>query len=628
MIRRALIPFLACICAVTAQAQVPGVPGVPDSLLRNSDAVCRLSSLEFVYNTPVAATTKIVEETTILNNTATEKGSFICYVSPTSTLKSFSGTLSDANGKVIRKFKRGDLKYTEFSAGNLAIDAATYYLEVYAPSYPYTVRYEYEMTDKDGILGFPSFMPLSSQGTSLQKGLYTISVPAGTPFGYKCLNIGEPEKTTADGRDIYRWTLENVPALKPAPARPPLLDLLPVVLAAPHEFIYEKTKGSMCDWASYGAWQCSLLDGRDQLPDALREEIHRRTDHLSTPREKVKALYDYMGETTRYVSIQLGIGGQQPSPAAEVYKTKFGDCKALSNYLHAMLRECGIDSDYAIIHTSRRRMYPDFSSPNQANHAILRVPLEGEELWLECTNTDVPFGYVHEDIAGHDAIVFRNGTGEFVTLPQYADSLNRMVQDVDITIREDGSAEGHVTERYEVGQYEQMMGFPKKEEKKRADYLLGDLKIPMIKVANITFDERKEALPSIEIGYDISSPKYFSTTGSRCFLPLTPFSSLKPYRDKERPYDIYYPDGYVDITTVKMHVPENMVVEARPGSCLVSAPFGSYSLLVDVEPGLIRIEQRTSIKAGTYPKEMFEQYRDFINGRAKVFNANLVLKKQ
>lgn len=29
-----------------------------------------------------------------------------------------------------------------------------------------------------------------------------------------------------------------------------------------------------------------------------------------------------------------------------------------------------------------------------------------------------------------------------------------------------------------------------------------------------------------------------------------------------------------------------------------------------------------------YPREMFGQYRDFVTGRAKAFNANIVLKKQ
>lgn len=625
MIRTIVFACAAGICALAAQAQVPGIA---DSLLRNSDAVARLVSIEFVYDSPTAATARIVEQTTILSNTGTAKGNFSCYASPTNPLKSFSGTLSDAQGRKLRKFKRSDLKYTEFSGGSLASDAATYYMEAYAPSYPYTVRYEYEIGYKNGILDFPTFIPVTTTGTALEKGSYTLSVPAGMRFGYKCVNIGEPEKSTVGGRDIYRWTLENVPAVKPEPASPPLQELVPQVFAVPYEFTYEKTQGSMHDWAAYGAWQCSLLEGRDLLPEALRAEVHRLTDSLPTAREKVRALYDYLGRSTRYVSIQLGIGGLQPATAEEVFKTKFGDCKALSNYLRAMLAECGIGSEYVIIHSRRRRMHPDFASPDQANHAILRVPLEGETLWLECTNPEVPFGYVHEDIAGHDAILFRDGTGEFVTLPQYADSLNRMEQQVEVTIAEDGSAEGHVTERYEAVQYERMMGFPKLSEKKRADYLLGDLKVPMVSVTDITCDEHKEALPSILIGYGIVSPKYFNVTGNRCFVPQTPFSNRWQYRDKERLYAIHHATGYSDVTRVKIRIPENMQVEALPRPCSVNEPFGSYSLTVTVGEGLITIEQRTAMHAGTYPRTMFEQYRNFMTGRAKAFNANIVLKKQ
>lgn len=623
--RRLLLTLLGCACAGAVQAQTPEAG---DELLKNSNAVVRLYTVDFTYTSPTSASVKYVEEITLLKNGSAHKGYFTCYVDPTRVLKSFSGTLCDALGRTVRKLKRSELKYSEYSGMSLASDAAAYYMEVHSPTYPYTVRYEYELTLKNGILGFPAFMPVSSSETALKKGVYTVSVPAGMQFGYKGLHVDDPVKTSADGRDVYRWTLENVPAVKAEPYAPPLFDLVPLVLTAPYEFEYEKTRGSMRDWASYGAWQCGLLEGRGELPEALKQEVRRRTDSLSTPREKVRALYDYLGQSTRYVSIQLGIGGQQPMTAGEVYTTKFGDCKALSNYLGAMLRECGIESHYVIIHTARRRMYPDFASPNQANHAILCVPLEGETLWLECTNTDVPFGYVHEDIAGHDAILFRDGKGELVTLPQYADSLNRVVQHVELTLSEDGSAEGHVTERYTARRYETMMGFPKKEPKKQADFLLSDLRIPMIRVDRITCEEDKSALPSIEIGYDIASPKYVNISGSRCFLALTPFSKSATYRDKERCNDIYRASGYEDVTVVKIRVPASMQVESQPRPCSVTTPFGCYSLAIGVEGDTITVEQRTRMYAGTYSRDQFELYRDFISGRAKTFNANIVLKKQ
>lgn len=625
MMRRFIGSIAACLFTLAVSAQVSVMA---EELLRNSDAVVRLCSVDFVYSSPTSATVKYVEETTILNNAAAAKGYFICYVDPTRSLKSFSGTLCDAQGKLVRKLKRSEVKLTEFSFNSLATDAAVCYMEVHSPVCPYTVRYEYELTLKNGILGFPPFVPLGSAGTSLEKGVYTVSVPAGMLIGYKAVHAGDPVKNSADGRDVYRWTLERVPAVKSEPDAPPASELLPRVYTAPYDFEYQKTRGSMRDWAAYGAWQCGLLAGRDVLPEALKQEVHRRTDGLSTPREKVRALYDYLGESTRYVSIQLGIGGQQPMTAEEVFRTKFGDCKALSNYLRAMLAECGIESHYVIIHTDRRRMFSDLASPNQANHAILCVPLGDETLWLECTNTNVPFGYVHDKIAGHDAILFRDGAGEFVTLPQYADSVNRMVKRVEITLAEDGSAAGRVTERYEAACYEPLMDFPKKERKKQADMLLGDLTIPLIRVDSIAWREDKSALPSIEITYDIASPKYVNTTGSRCFLALTPFSKIRDYRDKERLHAIYRAVGYDDVTVVEIRLPAHMQVEAHPRPCSVTTPFGSYSLRMDVGDGRIVVEQRTRMHAGTYPRELIEVYRAFVSGRAKAFNAQIVLKKQ
>lgn len=591
------------------------------------DAIKNLYSLEFVYSSPTSASIKYVEQTTILNRSGEKKGDFTCYVSPTITLSNFSGTISDAQGKVIRKLRRADLKYTEISE-SLADDAAFYYLECHSAVYPYTVRIEYELTMKNGILCFPSFMPLTTIGTQLEKGVYTLSVPQGLQFGYKCRNISEPNLSTMVNRDIYTWTIENTPAIRIERASPPLLELVPQVVAIPYDFQYEGTKGSLRNWGSYGIWQCSLNADRGQLPEALRAEVHQRTDTLQSPRDKIRALCDYLGNTTRYVSIQLGIGGQQPMKAEDVYKTKFGDCKALTNYLKAMLSECGIDSDYAMVHTQRRRMYPDFASPMQANHVILRVPQPNDTLWLECTNPEIPFGYVHKNIAGHDAIVFGDNKGTMVTLPQYADTLNRMVRQVEVRIAEDGSAEGHITERYEANCYESIMYFTKIDNKERTNHLLSDLKIPIIKVINVAVDEKKRAIPSIEISYDFASPSYGTMTGNRYFLPQNPFSNRSLVHDKERLYDIYHETGFLDKTSIRIELPDNLSIEAMPKPCRIETPFGWFLLQIVYLDRKLCIEQHLCIYSGTHSRTLFEQYRTFINECEAAFNARIVLRKE
>ena len=70
-----------------------------------------------------------------------------------------------------------------------------------------------------------------------------------------------------------------------------------------------------------------------------------------------------MQSRTRYASIQLGIGGYKPAPAMEVSEKGYGDCKGLTNYMSALLKEAGITSYYTWVK----------SGANRIHHSIIRV---------------------------------------------------------------------------------------------------------------------------------------------------------------------------------------------------------------------------------------------------------------
>jgi hypothetical protein len=82
------------------------------------------------------------------------------------------------------------------------------------------------------------------------------------------------------------------------------------------------------------------------LPEETKNKVHELTDKLQDKNEKIKVLYDFLQKNTHYIIMQLGIGGWQPLEASYVSIKKYGDCKALSNFMIALLKEAGITAKY------------------------------------------------------------------------------------------------------------------------------------------------------------------------------------------------------------------------------------------------------------------------------------------
>src|SRR5207244_10181043 len=91
----------------------------------------------------------------------------------------------------------------------------------------------------------------------------------------------------------------------------------------------------------------------------LNQKVPSRTASASAPAAKMKALGEFAQRDIRYVAIELGIGGWQPHPAAEVFAHHYGDCKDKATLMGAMLHEIGIDSYYVVINSERGSFPPE-----------------------------------------------------------------------------------------------------------------------------------------------------------------------------------------------------------------------------------------------------------------------------
>ena len=604
---RPVVTFLLALLAVTAP--------------RAQHAVVDDHLTEVTVSSATRAVTHQRQTVTIRDEQGADKAFFLCRCSKQERLTSFRGEAVDAQGRQLRKFRQGDLRRTEYSP-YLAIDDYQLYLDYTPPSYPITITYEWSMELRNTLIEYPPYCPQDDYEVSVRHALYRLTVPADINVRHALQNIGtEPQTTTdADGRRTLTLDVTDLPALHDEPYARPLRERLPLAYFAPRRFTYYGTEGSLDTWADYGRWERSLLEGRDALPEALRTELHQLTDTLPTARQKVHALYRYLGRNTRYVAILLGIGGQQPAPAAEVAGSGFGDCKGLSNLMRAMLREVGISSRYTTISTHNRRLLPHFASVGQMNHVILQVPLPQDTLWLECTNPELPFGYVHEDIAGHDAIAVDDDGGHLVRLPAYADTLNCQRSRISISLTPDGDANIRLRQVSENRQYEALAPMLRMDPKDRQRTLRQLLRAPQADIGRISVSQPDDSA-RLTLEADISSRGYAVRSGQRLFLPLCPihqgYGIASPGHQRTEPLAIDM--GYQDEDRIDIDLPEGYTLEARPKNIRIEKPFGSFLFQTKVAEGRLKVRYRVVMHAGTYPASQYADFEAFIKSISRAY---------
>lgn len=194
-----------------------------------------------------------------------------------------------------------------------------------------------------------------------------------------------------------------------------------------------------------------------------------------------------------------------------------------------MLKEIGIPSTYTVISTTNERLLPDFSSANQMNHVILQVPLPKDTLWLECTDPSLPFGYIHQSIAGHDALLIEPAGGSIHRLPTYPDSLNTQHIIATITLSPTAETQIEVNEISRLFQYENEAGIVYLEPNKQKDHIRSTLNLSQADILRLQIKECKEANPSITFSYTASSQQYGYKTGNRLFIPTNIFKKDSVY---------------------------------------------------------------------------------------------------
>lgn len=629
--KHCLLLILVCYATLTAVGGDPKYPvsAIPEELKENVDAVVREDQMIFTILSDNRARLYSHMVVTIFNGRAKHYAERTDWYSKLRKITTFQGQVYDAAGAQIKKLKTSEIQdRSTYDGVTLFSDDRIKSADLTQNTYPYTVEFEVEVEYKF-LYHIDGSYIISGENVAVQHASYQLIYPPSLTPRYKTCSIDQEPKREKlkDNTESLTWTFENLKALKFEPFGPSPGAILPHILAAPGKFEFDGYPGDMRTWDSFGNWISSLNKGRDQLSDVARQKIKELTARAKTDEEKVKILYEYLQSKTRYVSIQMGIGGYQPFEASTVDKMGYGDCKALSNYMVAMLKEAGIKAHYVLITAGKNaaQIAEDFPS-SQFNHAIAVVPMKDDTLWLECTSQTNPFAYMGTFTGNRKALIITDNGAKIVNTRRYTAEQNIQSRSADVYVENNGNAKAKIKTVYKGLQYENdhlnfILENQYDDQKKWVEH---NTSIPSFNVNSFSMTNRKEE-PSATVDLDLTLNRFASVSGKRLsFTPnLMNRSTLIPEKVDARKTNVLINLPYTDLDTIRFHLPEGIYPEFLPEPIKIRSRFGEYESRVVMEQNNLVYIRRMKRYRGEYPPETYQEFMDFYRSINKADNTKM-----
>jgi hypothetical protein len=643
-----ILPVFSSLLLLAPPAPKYPVEAIAPGLRQNAHAVVRAYDEVVVVKSASQLVHMVHKVVTVLDEAGSDDyGQLMVGYDALRRISYLRGAVYDAQGRLLHQLRPAEVHDQGLGSaeGSLMTDVRIRYADLRQPATPYTVEFDYEMVSENTLF-YPDWQPQSAENVALEGATLQVTTPTALPLRYQeqLLPAGAASAPVVAGtQTTYRWQLPAAPAVEEEPLSPSLEELLPAVHLAPTTFEVQGYAGTMDSWQNMGLWSYKLGEGRDVLPPALTAKMAQLLVTSPDPRERARKVYEFLQGSTRYVSIQLGLGGWQTAPASSVVAGGYGDCKALSNYTRALLKAAGLPAYVALVQAGPGEPDVRASFPSrQFNHVILCMPLAGhgttpaDTVWLECTSQTEAFGYMGTFTGNRHALLLTPEGGRLVATPRYGAQANSQLRRTDLWLDATGGAKATVrTRRLGLAQdtYAQLLQTADAEEQKK--YVSNRLRLSHFTLTSLRLAAAPtKTLPGVVETMGLELASVGTAAGRRILLAPNLLGRLSPLPaqvgPRQMPLALPTPSLYQD--TVRLHVPTGFRVENLPQPTQLTTAYGIYSSSCTALPDgtlqyVRQLETRRPAGSTTLPAARYPDYQDFRRKVSQADNAQVVLVK-
>lgn len=628
------IVFMLCSNIFSQEKQNLSSISIPKELKESANAIIRLSKTIIDVESIDYLVVKQQRIITILNKLGKKHiGAYKHYNNDTKITK-LSAIIYDALGNKIKKYSKNDFQdVSAIDGGTLYSDSRVKFLEHTPTSYPYTVVFESEY--KNSSTGFiPKWFPIENYNLAIEKSIYILNNLQNIPFRKREKNFdGFSIKNSSTGNNL-NYSLTNRLAIRPEYYTLNFEELVPNMSISLDSFSLKGIKGNAKNWKEFGKWVYNeLIKDKNELSPTTIAKVKDLVKNVNDPIEKAKIIYNYVQNKTRYISVQVDIGGWEPIAANKVDEVGYGDCKGLTNYTKALLDAVDVKSHYSIVWAgnAKKNVSKDFSSM-QGNHVILNIPNNGNDIWLECTSQTIPFGFLGDFTDDRNVLVITTEGGIIKRTPAYINKDNLQLTKAKIELLSDGNVSAQIERKSYGTQYNgkyHTENYTQKELNKYYKSTVWDYN-NNLEINNIKQINNKKKVEFTE-KIDIKIEKFATLRDSSYLFKLNIFNRItgipKRYRNRQRPLEIER--GFTDKDEFIFSLPQGYTLTSLPEGKKMANKFGVYSLSLEkIDDTTFKYKREFSLIKGIHSKEDYKAYRNFRKTVVKYDNLRIELIKQ
>lgn len=624
------IILLICLNGFSKELKYPFAE-IPTHLLNNAQVVVRESSEHLSIKNNRDAVLKVKKVYTVINENGDNDVNLMLTYDKFRRIRDISGTIYDAAGKKLDKIRSENISdYSAISGYSVFDDNRVKYYNPQEYPYPYTVEYNYEIKLEE-FFSYPGWNPINNYYMAVQNSEYSAYVADGMTFKYQEFNLPSTcKKTKVEGGTTYLWQAQNLEVIKPEAYSPNAISFFPHLLAAPEKFEMEGYEGNLNSWSEFANWISQLNEGRDELPEESVNQLKELTKEAKSDKEKIAILYKHLQQNCRYVSIQVGIGGWQPMAASDVEKWAYGDCKALTNYMQAMLKAVNIKSFYSLVKagSSANPIAEDFVSA-QFNHAILCVPMGNDTTWLECTSQDTPAGFIGKFTDNRTVLLIKPHGGELIQTKAYTKNDNKKITLANIQLVPNGESKASIKTTYNGVYFNNLIALINEDEKDKEKKMYNKFNLPGYSINSFSHKVKYTEIPVVEELVEMNLKNAATVFGNRLiFCPnllSNNFSNID--QKEERKTDIDLRREYLDIDSLTFEIPLGYKLSSPFKKQEFETDFGSYFCEFIQNSNKLTYVRKVEYKNGLFPKERYTEFASFIADIIKADNSKVALIK-